>query len=686
MKRIILLLMLIVCCQNITIAQPKNYLLETKAQKDTRMAWWRDAKFGMFIHWGLYAVLGGEHQGKDNYGEWIMDQANIPIPEYEKLTAEFNPVRFNADEWVRIAKDAGMKYIVITSKHHEGFSMWNSATARYDIADQTPFKRDVLKELSVACKKAGIALGFYYSIMDWHHPDAKGANFAKYRDTYMKPQLKELITQYDPTILWFDGEWIDEWTEDQGKELYNFVRHLKPNILINNRVGKGRNGMQGMNAYENAAGDFGTPEQEILEGTSDTDWESCMTMNTHWGWNKKDKNFKSSQNLIHNLIDIAAKGGNYLLNVGPTELGEIPSESVVRLAEMGKWLRINGESVYRTKALRQYHEGESIRFTQSQNGRFIYTHLLEKPQATLRLRYVKPKRGSRIVALGDPQQQALSWRDEGENGVVITIPERLQNISEYALVLKMQATQNQVTEKPDVLNADGQRTHHVLFTEKAQAILLSPTENATLHYTLDGSEPTRLSPIYTAPISLNQSTTIKAIAIKQGMIQSLVTTATFSKIQSVKSVQMDVQPNAKYAGMGALTLMDGKHAPPNTFTDKGWLGWDGTDVKITVDLGEERMVQFITLSFLQNQASWIFLPKAVWVETSIDNYVYFRTQTTVTTKVDPSEFKDPEPVKMAIHDRVRFLRFTIQAVKTCPEWHVGAGGKCWVFMDEITVE
>jgi len=257
----------------------KNYLLESKKEFNDRMAWWRAAKFGMFIHWGAYSVPAGVYKGKKikGIGEWIMNSAPIPVKEYEGFVHRFNPQKFNADEWVRIAKNAGVKYIVITSKHHEGFALWDSKVSDYDIMDASPFKRDILKELRAACDKEGIKLCFYHSIMDWHHPDAQGPNyptyntqdksnpnFARYRENYLKPQLRELVKNYSPAVLWFDGEWIPEWTEAQGKDLYQFVRSLKPDIIINNRVGKGRQGMQGMNKEGEFAGDFGTPEQEIL--------------------------------------------------------------------------------------------------------------------------------------------------------------------------------------------------------------------------------------------------------------------------------------------------------------------------------------------------------------------------------------------------------------------------------------
>jgi alpha-L-fucosidase len=344
---------------------------ETKAERDARMAWWREARFGMFIHWGLYAVPAGEYQGQRSkeIGEWIMSWANIPRADYEHFADQFNPVKFDAATWVAIAKNAGMKYIVITSKHHDGFAIYDSAVSDYDIVNRTPYKKDPIAELAAATKKAGLKFCFYYSIMDWHHPsqyvDAPGKDRTAGNDknqmapgqkpvyvAYMKEQLKELVTKYDPEVLWFDGEWTDWWTEEDGQDLYAYVRGLKPSIIINNRVGKGRKGMEGMNRDDREyAGDFGTPEQQIpANGIPGVDWESCMTLNDTWGFKSYDENWKSTETLVRNLIDIASKGGNYLLNVGPTAQGEIPPASVERLAGMGKWMAVNGESIYGTSA------------------------------------------------------------------------------------------------------------------------------------------------------------------------------------------------------------------------------------------------------------------------------------------------------------------------------------------------
>ena len=347
------------------------------AEHDQRMAWWRDARFGMFIHWGLYAVPAGEWHGKptSGAGEWIMRNAKIPVPEYEPLAKQFNPVNYNASEWVRIAKDAGCKYIVITSKHHDGFSMFDSKTSDYDVKERTPFARDPLAELAKACREQGMKLCFYYSIWDWHHPDFKKERMAQYNE-YMRGQLRELLTNYgDIGLLWFDGEWPDEWTEEQGKDLEAFCRSIKPDVIINNRVGKARADMAGHSLYQ-GAGDYDTPEQEVPARGLPNDWETCMTMNDTWGFRKDDHHWKSDAELIHTLVDIASKGGNFLLNVGPTSMGEIPPESVDRMAAIGRWMKVNSESIYGTDAspIGRFPWGRA-----TSKGKRLYLHVFDWP-------------------------------------------------------------------------------------------------------------------------------------------------------------------------------------------------------------------------------------------------------------------------------------------------------------------
>jgi alpha-L-fucosidase len=334
---------------------------ETPAQKDQRMKWWKDARFGLFLHWGLYATLEGERDGKTNFGEWILEEAHIPVSEYEKLKDHFNPVNFDADQWVLMAKAAGMKYIVITSKHHEGFNMFASKYSDYNVMN-TPFHRDPLKELAAACKRHGLRMCWYHSIMDWHHPDylprrgwedraATQTNLDKY-DEYLKHEVTQLLTEYGPIgVMWFDGEWESTWNHKYGQELYDLCRKLQPNVIVNNRVDVGRNGVEGMTTQGGTAGDYGTPEQEIpAQGIPGAYWETCMTMNDHWGYNKADLNYKSSQDLIQKLVDVASKGGNFLLNIGPKPDGTFPPLAQDRLKALGDWMKVNSEAIYQTDA------------------------------------------------------------------------------------------------------------------------------------------------------------------------------------------------------------------------------------------------------------------------------------------------------------------------------------------------
>lgn len=417
--------------------QQIDYLNESKTDYDMRMKWWRDARFGMFIHWGPYAVAAGTHKGEKvkGVGEWIMLKGNIPIEDYENYSRAFDPTEFDAEKWAEHIKNAGMKYVVITSKHHDGFALWDSKVSDYDIVDYAPYGKDILKSLSKACKSKGIKFGLYHSIMDWHHPNAQANDaprydyknhpnpkFPEYYDNYLKPQLKEIIKTYDTDILWFDGEWISEFTHEMGLDLYQYVRSLKPDIIINNRVDKGRQGMKGMNKDDKKyAGDFGTPEQEILEGTSDFDWESCMTMNNTWGFKSYDENWKSEEVLIHNLIDIAAKGGNYLLNVGPTAAGLIPQSSVERLKKIGEWLKVNAEVIYETEKLKSiYKQGDKIRFTKKKDTDIYYAISLQNPGEEFVINHIKPKNDSEIIMLG--QTEPLEWNFSVAEGLKIKIP------------------------------------------------------------------------------------------------------------------------------------------------------------------------------------------------------------------------------------------------------------------------
>ncbi|TWT37969.1 Alpha-L-fucosidase [Posidoniimonas corsicana] len=404
---------------------------ETPAQRDARMEWWRDARFGMFIHWGVYAIPGGEWEGKQYGGiaEWIMNSADIPVDDYERLASRFNPAKYAPAAWAKAAKQAGMKYVVITSKHHDGFCLFDTETTEWDVVDATPYGRDLLKPLAAACRAEGLKFCTYYSIMDWHHPAQGKSDGGRYNPStikpdrkqeyikYMEQQLAELLDSCDPEVLWFDGEWPDWWTEPDGRRLYAYLRELKPTLIINNRVGKGRKGMEGLNKGDQEyVGDFGTPEQQIpATGLPGVDWESCMTMNDSWGFRRDDDNWKPTETLIRNLVDIASKGGNYLLNVGPTADGEIPKASLERLQEIGHWMAKNGESIYGTTSSPFPVEWGRCTQRQEDGKTVLYLHVFDWPaDGQLTSPVVALGKGpvtASLLATGDPVQVQAS--DEG---------------------------------------------------------------------------------------------------------------------------------------------------------------------------------------------------------------------------------------------------------------------------------
>ena len=321
------------------------------AAREKRLEWFRDVKYGMFIHWGLYAIPAGEYKGQraPGIGEWIMNRLRIPVAEYEQFAKQFNPVKFNPDEWVQLAQDAGMKYIVITSKHHDGFALFKSAVSPFNVVDATPYKKDILKQLADACAKRGMRLGFYYSqSQDWHEKDGAGNTWdfgpdtdaggkeLKNYDAYLRgkaePQVKELLTNYGPVaLIWFDTPRMMQ--GERGQRFVDIVRSLQPNTLIDGRLG--------------TEGDYrSTGDNVIPPEASSEAWETPATINDTWGFRKDDTNWKSAGQITFKLVDIVSKGGNYLLNVGPTAEGVIPQPSADVLRTVGRWLKVNGEAVY----------------------------------------------------------------------------------------------------------------------------------------------------------------------------------------------------------------------------------------------------------------------------------------------------------------------------------------------------
>jgi alpha-L-fucosidase len=378
-----------------------------------------------------------------------MEHRKIPISQYEPLAAQFTAENYDPAEWAALAREAGMKYVVITSKHHDGFALWDSKLSDWDVL-RTPHKQDLLAPLAEAVRAEGLRFGLYHSIMDWHHPDyqprrayndlAEGEpDFDRFR-AYLHGQIQEIIKSYQPDVLWFDGEWEDTWNYEFGKALEDHVRALKPDIIINNRVGKSRQGMEGLdNPAEEKLGDFGTPEQQIpATGLPGVDWESCMTMNGTWGYMVDDVSWKPTRTLIRNLIECASKGGNYLLNVGPTADGRIPDESAKRLREIGRWMSINGDSIYGTTAgpFRRLPWGRATR-----KGNTLYLHVYEWPADGKLLVPLRNQGSAARLLAGDSSELECT---PGADGLTIRLPEKMPD--EDATVIALD-----ISGEPDVL-------------------------------------------------------------------------------------------------------------------------------------------------------------------------------------------------------------------------------------------
>ncbi len=411
-----------------------------------RTKWFTDAKFGLFIHWGLYSQTAGVWRGLPvRGGEHFMLFERIPLKEYAKIADDFNPVNFDAERWVKLAKYAGMKYIVITSKHEEGFSMYDSKVSDYNIVARTPFKRDPLKELAEACKKEGIKLGFYYILgRDWEDPDVPTPNawrsniwdypkesekvVQRYLDRKVYPQLKELLTGYgDVAVIWFDvPEMV---TSEQSEALVKYVRSLQPNCLINDRVGNG-------------FGDFATREKEPVAGINSEPWELCMTMGRHWGYNVYDVDYKTPETLIRYFTDVVGKGGNVLLNCGPTGKGEFSTLSYPCFEGFHVWMEENSEAIYGTNPWKSFGENykgvtaeetytdasggnhiPDFRFTAKDNN--VYVIVRGIPDRNYTIVSIKPTDQIKKVSLLGSTKK-VSWKQTAA-GLEVTVPERDPN-------------------------------------------------------------------------------------------------------------------------------------------------------------------------------------------------------------------------------------------------------------------
>jgi len=473
-------------------------------------AWWHEARLGMFVHWGLYSVAAGQWEGKDipGWGEWLLNKIKVDPAVYAStLMPRFDPVKFNADAWVRAAKDAGMGYIVVTTKHHDGFLLWDSATTELDLLG-TPFGkagRDPLKELAQACQRHGIRLGLYFSLMDWSDRDylprrewdarpTDGASMQRFVDR-MHAQVKELIDgRFGPVaILWGDGDWEHSATTWRSEELMDAVRSAQPGILINDRW--------------SLPGDYATPENRIPDGDLPTrPWETCMTMNGTWGHVVHDHRWKPATDLIRNLVDIVSKDGNYLLNVGPMGDGSFDAPTSERLAALGAWMRTNGEGIRGCGPVACERPAWG-RLTSSADGQRVHAIVFELPaDRTITIEGIVGAPASARV-LGAPGM-AVSTRAVGAS-LSIMLGDGALDPAASVIVLEW-AGEPAIVGAPELIGGDDLFLHE---TELA----FKPPAAGSIHVTLDATVPTIDSPRYTVPINVQRTTQVRARTFVDGM-------------------------------------------------------------------------------------------------------------------------------------------------------------------------
>jgi alpha-L-fucosidase len=404
------------------------------SEENLRMRrWFQDAKFGMFVHWGVYSVLGD--------GEWVMNNRKIPAPEYEKLAPQFNPTEFDPAEWALLAKQAGMKYITITSKHHDGFAMWGTKQSKWNIVDATPYKKDALKMLADECHKQGIKLFLYHSHLDWHHSDyyprgrtghntgrPESGDFSRYLD-YLDNQLRELLTGYGEIGgIWFDGWWDKPDADWRLEETYSLIHSLQPAALIGNNHHRIPFDGEDFQMFEKDLPGHNTAGFNAAE-IGQLPLETCDTINRAWGYNKNDTRYKSTRELIQYLVRSAGYNANFLLNVGPMPNGKIQPEFVERLREMGRWMKTNGESIYGTRGGPVSPRPWGV---MTQRPGKIYVHVVDWTDELLAIPKISNVKRASLLATGKRVEMT-----DMAGGIVLNLPESIRDPIDTIVVLEV---------------------------------------------------------------------------------------------------------------------------------------------------------------------------------------------------------------------------------------------------------
>ncbi len=529
---LVLILASILSAQNEKKYAPEWASLDARPNPE----WYLDAKLGIFIHWGVYSVPAWRPKG--SYAEWywraLADRHDSTWVwhernwgknfNYQDFARYFKAELFDPDQWADLFKRAGAKYVVLTSKHHDGFALWPSEHSwNWNSVDIGPH-RDLLGDLTDAVRKTGVRMGFYYSLLEWFNP-LYNNDIHRFVEEYTLPQFKDAVNRYKPDIIFSDGEWdhpSKTWRSEEFLAwLYNESNAPK-DVVVNDRWGsetRFKHGGYYSTEYDNIHGEIG--ENLITRG-----WEECRGLGASFGYNRHEdiSDYVTAKDLAHMFIEIISKGGNLLLNVGPTADGRIPVIMQERLLQLGEWISANQEAVYGTRASHAFGEGDHVRFTRSKDGKFVYAIVLKRPFGTLNLSLVHPKPDSKITMLGG--NHAFDWRINDERLEVKIPAEISNNLPEaFGYTFKIEAAPH--VEKAEILAKD------VVFIDRPEGVRIeTKTHDAAVHYTLDGSEPSRSSARYQEPIVLKNSARLRVRAFKDGHSPSVIATKDFSIVNS----------------------------------------------------------------------------------------------------------------------------------------------------------
>ena len=500
--------------------------------------WYLDAKFGIFIHWGVYSVPAWRPKG--SYAEWywksLIDRHDSTWIyhnkwfgenfKYQDFAPQFKAELFEPDKWAELFKNAGARYVVLTSKHHDGYALWPSRQSwNWNSMDIGPH-RDLLGDLTEAVRAQDIKMGFYYSLYEWYNP-LYNSDVDRYVDEHVLPQFKDAVQRYKPSIIFSDGEWdhpSKTWRSEEFLAwLYN-ESNAPEDVVVNDRWGgetRFRHGGYYSTEYENV-------NNEISQDLIERGWEECRGIGASFGYNRNEdiSDYQTGESLVHMLIEIVSKGGNLLLNVGPTGDGRIPVIMQERLRQIGAWLAINGEAIYATRANRIFSQGKHIRFTRSKDGEYLYAILLKRPSQKMLFNQVEARDGSEVMILGTDQK--LTWQNRNGH-LEVEIPDEVRDNlpGDFAWTLKIAA-------RPHVARPEIVTKSRISVDAPMRITLRTATPDADIHYSIDGSEPTQQSPQFNNEIVLPQSAALRARAFKSGLTASLIAEASLSVVDSKK--------------------------------------------------------------------------------------------------------------------------------------------------------